>query len=46
MAAVTILSDISLANTPVFLPGKSQGPGSLVRCHLWGHTESDMTEVT
>ena len=20
--------------------------GSLVGCHLWGHTESDMTEVT
>ena len=23
--------------TPVFLPGKSQGQGSLVGCHLWGH---------
>ena len=22
------------------------GPGNLVGCHLWGHTESDMTEVT
>ena len=22
------------------------GWGSLVGCHLWGHTESDMTEVT
>ena len=22
------------------------GMGSLVGCHLWGHTESDMTEVT
>ena len=22
------------------------GPGSLVGCHLWGHTESDLTEVT
>ena len=32
--------------TPVFLPGESQGWGSLVGCHLWGHTESDMTEVT
>ena len=30
--------------TPVFLPGESQGRGSLVGCHLWGHTESDMTE--
>ena len=32
--------------TPVFLPGESQGRGSLVGCRLWGHTESDMTEVT
>ena len=24
--------------TPVFLPGESQGPGSLVGCHLWGCT--------
>ena len=32
--------------TPVFLPGESQGSGSLVGCHLWGCTESDTTEVT
>ena len=32
--------------TPVFWPGESQGWGSLVGCHLWGRTESDMTEVT
>ena len=32
--------------TPVFLPGKSQGRGSLVGCHLWGRTVSDTTEVT
>ena len=32
--------------TPVFLPGESQGLGSLVGCHLWGGTESDTTEVT
>ena len=32
--------------TPVFLPGESQGWQSLVGCHLWGCTESDMTEVT
>ena len=32
--------------TPVFLPGESQGQGSLVGSHLWGRTESDMTEVT
>ena len=30
--------------TPVFLPGESQGPGSLVGCRLWGHTESDTTD--
>ena len=27
--------------TPVFLPGESQGWGSLVGFHLWGRTESD-----
>ena len=32
--------------TPVFWPGESQGQGSLVGCHLWGHTESDVTEAT
>ena len=32
--------------TPVFLPGESQGQGSLVSCRLWGHTESDTTEAT
>ena len=26
--------------TPVFLPGESQGPGSLVGCRLWSRTES------
>ena len=25
--------------TPVFLPGESQGRGSLVACSLWGRTE-------
>ena len=34
------------APTPVFLPGESQGWGSLVGCRLWGHTESDTTEAT
>ena len=29
--------------TPVFLPGESQGRGSLVGCRLWGCTESDAT---
>ena len=33
-------------STPVFLPGESQGLGSLVGCRLWGRTESDTTEVT
>ena len=32
--------------TPVFLPGESQGRGSLVGGHLWGRTEPDTTEVT
>ena len=32
--------------TLVFLPGESQGWGSLMGCRLWGHTESDMTEAT
>ena len=31
---------------PVFLPGESHGWGSLMGCHLWGHTESDTTEAT
>ena len=30
----------------VFLPGESQGRGSLVGCRLWSRTESDMTEAT
>ena len=30
--------------TPMFLPGESRGQESLVGCHLWGHTEPDMTE--
>ena len=32
--------------TLVFLPGESQGQGSLVGCRLWGRTELDATEVT
>ena len=53
----TLLSDFSFTFTfmhwrrkwqpaPVFLPGESQGRGSLVGCRLWDHTESDTTEVT
>ena len=33
-----------MAAHSVFLPGESQGQGSLVACHLWGHTELDTTE--
>ena len=32
--------------TPVFLPGESQGQGSLVGCRPLGCTESDTTKVT
>ena len=32
--------------TPVFLPGESQGPRSLVGYSPWGHKELDTTEVT
>ena len=31
--------------TLVFLPGESQGRGSLVGCRLWGHTELDTTDA-
>ena len=32
--------------TPVFLPGESQGRGSLMGCRLWGRTKSNTTEAT
>ena len=32
--------------TPMFLPGESQGQGSLVGCHLRGRRESDTNEAT
>ena len=35
-----------MATHSSFLPGESQGQGSLVGCRLWGLTELDMTEVT
>ena len=35
-----------MATTPVFLPGESQGQGSLVGCRLWGRTELDTTDAT
>ena len=31
---------------PMFLPRESQGQGSLLRCRLWGRTDSDTTAVT
>ena len=51
----TLLSDFTFTfhfhalekeTTPVFLPGESQGRGSLVGCHRWGRTESGTTEAT
>ena len=48
-AAITNMQNrtsLVLHPTPVFLPGESQGQGSLVGCHLWGRTESDTTEAT
>ena len=35
-----------MATTPVFLPGESQGRGSLVGRRLWGRTESDTAAAT
>ena len=35
-----------MATHSLFLPGESQGRGSLEGCHLWGHTELDTTEAT
>ena len=35
-----------MATHSVFLPGESQGWGSLVGCRLWGRTESDTTKAT
>ena len=32
--------------TPGFLPGESQGRGSLVGCHPWGRTQLNTTEET
>ena len=32
--------------TPVFVPGESQGRGTLAGCRVWGRTESDTTEAT
>ena len=35
-----------MATHSMFLPGESQGWGSLVGCRLWGCTEVDTTEAT
>ena len=35
-----------MATHSVFLPGESQGRGSLVGFRLWGRTEPDTTEAT
>ena len=36
-----------LATDSMFLPGESQGWGTLVGCHLWGHKELEIaTETT
>ena len=35
-----------MATLSSILPGESQGHTTLVGCRLWGHTESDTTEVT
>jgi len=44
--SISILVVSKWQPTQVFLPGESQGLGSLMGCHLWGCTESDTTEVT
>ena len=38
-------SQVKWQPTPAFLPGESQGRGSLVGYRLWGRTESDTTEA-
>ena len=35
-----------MATHPSVLAWRIPGMGSLVGCHLWGHTESDTTEAT
>ena len=35
-----------MATLSCVLAWRIPGMGSLVGCHLWGHTESDTTEVT
>ena len=37
---------VAVCGVTAFLPGESQGRGSLVGGRLWGRTESDTTEAT
>ena len=46
ICTVLVFSLVMWQPTPVFLPGESQGWGSLVGCRPWGCTESDTAEVT
>ena len=46
LGPLVCIAEKAMAPTPVFLPGESQGRGSLLGCHLWGRTELDTTEVT
>ena len=38
--------EIIIVSISILVLKESQGRGSLVGCHLWGHTESDVTEAT
>ena len=46
LSAETLQARRKWQPSPVFLPGESQGRGSLVGCQLWGRTESATTEAT
>ena len=43
---LSMLFCVSVMCSFLFLSSPTQGRGSLVGCHLWGHTQSDTTEVT
>ena len=40
------LLEKEMAAHSIVLAWRIPGTGELVGCHLWGHTESDTTEVT
>ena len=46
LTQVVHMSAVMFIEHLVFLPGESQGWGSLVGFRLWGRTESDTTVVT